>query len=426
MLVLGSIFLGAAGALALWGAYRALELNWPEQYLSLNDTFALRLTETWWRLLLYRFLPVFVLGVAIGATASRLGADAMVALVVMAVIHAGQTNVRAIFESFGWVKSPRGVVVNYAPYHAWVVVVILLATAGAILFGPTLSFLVPAPGVLLENVWIAIFVAIAGGIALGVIGHRPHGSHEFDAAYFVWRAKKDVGLDLVDWAFETAVEHRSDPILIRSIMFAEALQRPSWVRRLERVKGKVLKRGTYGVTQEAASKPISDREAITRTARKLHGAWAIEPENGPWGWSDPRIWKYAALHNENVTFIQGVQSIYREVLSDRATVPMFRPPDELHIIEIRRYPNEFGLRGVTVAKSLEFYVATDSKPHHTVSHSRPNDIATGAPWAFEARFPIDTEVIRGGIQMPKKQRKFELDVGYLATLRLDEWARAAS
>lgn len=384
-----SLALGISGAIALWGLYRALELNWPEQYVSLNDTFALRVTQTWWRFLVYRFVPLFAAGIAIWATTERVGGVPVLAVCAMSVIHVGHTNVLALFESFGKLQRHRKFTINYAAYHILIIFIISVATLAACIFGSSLAYLVPAPHILLENLWIAIFIAIASGIAIAVIGRRPSDANGFDSDYFVWRAKRDVDIELIDWAFDQAVKSRSDPILLRSIMFAEALQRPGWIRSLEQAKGLIFKKGSYGVTQEHSEIPISDRESISRTAKRLAHSWAIRPEEYGFAAEDSLVWKFASRHNADIAFIQGVQKIYKIVAHDYSTIPGISSRN-IHLIEVRRYSDEFGLRGISVASELHFHYQPLTGDPETSSLYRPIDVEVDEPWSFECRVPVDT------------------------------------
>lgn len=407
--VLESLALSAVGALTLWGLYRALELNWPEQYVSLNDTFALRVTQAWWRFLVYRFVPVFVAGVGIWATASRLRLIPILAVIAMTLIHVLQTNVRALFESFGMLQQPKRFTINYASYHLIVIGIIAVATVCAILLGPTFAVLVPKPQTLLENLWIAIFVAIAGGIAVAVIGRRPSDANGFDEDYFIWRAKRDVPIELTDAAFEAAIEFGCDPVLLRAIMFAEALQRPSWIRRLERVKGKIIPHGSYGVTQETSSRPIGDVEAIRITASKLSHAWSMVEHQYGWTADDGLVWKFASNHNEDVAFIEGVRKLLPFVQKDRLSAP-YNTPECLHLIETRRYPHEFGLRGLTTADEIRYVEATISTGLLFGSLQRPTISLVGEPWAFELKMPVDTTKVDFQIQTSTGEIPFSMTV----------------
>ena len=410
MEILLSVLLGSVGALALWGLYRALQLNWPEQYASLNDTFALRVNQTWWRFLLYRFVPVFGAGVALWATAGRLKLHPIVTIVTMVVIHLLHTNAIALAQSFGKLQARQKFTINYASYHLMAIGLVALAATGSVIFGASLAFLVPKPSVLLENLWVAIFIAIAGGVALSVIGRRPDGARTFDPQYFVWRADRDVGIELSDIAYKAAMDYRCDPILLRSIMFAEALQRPRWVRNIERVKGVFFKRGTYGVTQESADQPISDEEAIHRTARSLSHCWAVTLEEWGFAGNDGLIWKHSAHHNEDVRFIAGVQEIYRSLSYSPQSMAYELESRELKILEVRRYPHRFGMRAVTSANVLSFSYTSASGDLAQTRIERPEDVPQAELWAFELSFDVDVSLISAVLTGPGGLASYEIPV----------------
>lgn len=58
--------------------------------------------------------------------------------------------------------------------------------------------------------------------------------------------------------------------LVIAVVLAEVQQRPRWFRRLERLGGKVLGAGTYGVAQVAADNPITDEESIDILVDRLN------------------------------------------------------------------------------------------------------------------------------------------------------------
>jgi len=393
MQILLSMVLGSAGALALWGLYRALQLNWPEQYASLNDTFALRLNQSFWRFFLYRFVPVFAAGIALWATSVRLNLVPVVAIAAMLLIHLLHTNALALAQSFGQLQVRQEFTINYAAYHLMAIGLAVAASVAAIFLGKPLEFLVPPPKVLIENLWVAVFIAIAGGVAVSVIGKRPDGAQPFDPHYFVWRAERDVGIDLTDNAYQAAIENRCDPILLRAIMFAEALQRPKWVRNVEHAKGRFFKRGSYGVTQEYSDRPISDEESIRLTAQALSHRWALA--EGDWGLAakDGLIWKYASQHNPDARFIQGVQQVY-VALQYSTQAQMYQlDSKDIKVLEVRRYAHHFGFRAVTISDVLVFeYTPASGKPQQT-RIERPSDVSAPNLWAFEMGFDVDVDLI---------------------------------
>ena len=118
----------------------------------------------------------------------------------------------------------------------------------------------------------------------------------------------DIGEDA--WSYVSNFK-ATDPREIRiakAIILAECQQRPRWFRRLERVKGRLWKQGTYGVAQVAADGPITDRESIDRLITRLQGHIDRDPESGE---NFARLTKSFLLdHNPDRDHAQRIQSFY--------------------------------------------------------------------------------------------------------------------
>lgn len=397
--VLGSITLGLVGAASLWGLYRALELNWPVQYASLNDTFALRISQTWWKFGIYRVVPVYLLGVALAVTASRLDLNAATSLICAIVIHLASTNGRALMESFGVLKVRAETRVNYSAYNI-IAIVGVAGVAGAAYFSfPFLTAFVPSPQALLDNLWIALFVAVAGGFAIALIGARPDEAPAFAEQYFVDRARRDLGLDLLDHAYRVAVDVRCDPMLFLSLIYAEVLQRPRWVRNLERVKGKIYGPGSYGAMQIQSRTPVSDKESITLGGQRHAGSWGFSNVQGWWAPRDGQVWKAAAAQNEDKNFIGLVQQIYSSLFHQNEAFEF--EGGILRILEVRRYPQTFALRAVLIGPRIEVQFETGDGAIGSASEERPTNVPDTSPWAVEISFPIDAHEAQVSVSSPR-------------------------
>ena len=76
--------------------------------------------------------------------------------------------------------------------------------------------------------------------------------------------RQRVGPELIWYARQLARERNLDPDLVETTILTESIQRPRWFRRLERLKGIVFRKGTYGIMQVWSSRPIGDRRSIDR------------------------------------------------------------------------------------------------------------------------------------------------------------------
>lgn len=110
---------------------------------------------------------------------------------------------------------------------------------------------------------------------------------------------------------DAADQHGCDPVFLRSILFAEALQRPRWVRRAERAKSILVKPGSYGVMQVSSPHPLSDDESIQTVAENYAGYWPLRSDSG---WVLPgRFAAQVESHNTSKQFIDMVSVLYQEM-----------------------------------------------------------------------------------------------------------------
>lgn len=351
MSIVATVLLGIVGSISLWGCYRSMELHWPYYYVSLHDTFALRISQTWWRLVGFRGVPVFVIAVGAGATSYRLNGVAVVSIAVMVFLHIAHTNAIAFLEAVRGRQQKDGVVINYGGYHALAAAIAAGAGVAACFCYRPLAFLVPMPEVLLQGLWIAFFVAIVGGVVFGVFRVTPVEGQENGISYLTRRAARDIGIELLDFSFNAAVNDGSDPLLLQAVMHAESLQRPRWVRNLEQLKGKFIPRGSYGVTQEFAENPLTDMKSIEITSGALLH-WGLNSIDGEIVPDDSAIWTAAAAHNPDVNFIRAVQELYRSLLYTSLKNAQMGDLKHVSIVSIRRYPRTVGVRLISDADEV--------------------------------------------------------------------------
>ncbi|MGH8926498.1 MAG: hypothetical protein ACRDWA_18020, partial [Acidimicrobiia bacterium] len=119
--------------------------------------------------------------------------------------------------------------------------------------------LVPGPDELRSDLWTALLAAILGAAFV-----KATSSRGVDVPALVDYAKLQVGPELLSYARNRALEVSTDPDLVEAILLVESLQRPKWLRGLERRFGWLLGFKTYGVMQVTSDKPLSDKESIDR------------------------------------------------------------------------------------------------------------------------------------------------------------------
>lgn len=299
---MNSILIGLGGAILLTIYFSALRTDWPENYSTAQSVVENNYRRGPLRYFLFRVLPVFVVCLLVAKTAEDLDVSSGPAVAVVVVLHLAATNVRASIALLRARHRTRRS--TLLVYHALVAGLVGGAAVVGYATRDLLSGFVPTPNDLVFAVWTGAFVAI-----VGVVVRRKAEFSTNDFSYDAGRVEKDVGS--ANWAYvlEAAERHNCDPYFLRSIIAAECNQRPRWMRRLERLKGILVKSGTYGVAQMGADRPISDRESIDRLAATFEGYYpSLHAEYGT-----PLQLRMAGMtkgHNPDPAFVESVSSWY--------------------------------------------------------------------------------------------------------------------
>ncbi|MET8252025.1 hypothetical protein [Micromonospora sp. NPDC005197] len=118
------------------------------------------------------------------------------------------------------------------------------------------DFVVPPVDEFFKALWTAIFVAVIGVVVLNGTRDRYGPGDLFDIA------EREAPAHLVEYSRSRSEKAGADADLLLAILYTENLQRPSWFRRLEYIKGAVFPRGSYGIMQASSPYPISDEQSI--------------------------------------------------------------------------------------------------------------------------------------------------------------------
>lgn len=340
-----------AGVLAL--TYGVLRFRWPETYLTLSDTFGFTVSENAWRFLAFRGLPVVVATWAIAVTVERLGGNGGFATIVGVALHLWATNFRAVWRTISG-KS----IVNQALYHLLMIVVVVIFWSIGLGLASIAPNLVPKPEAFLEDIWLALLVALLGGSFILAADRVQRVGPQSGPDYFVWRVKRDVGYALLDHAFSRAMERGKDPFLVTAFLMAEVLQRPKWIRNAERLTSFLRRTGTYGVMQVRSKRPMSDKASIDLGVEMLADRPGViyHGESPVFRVNNHAIWASSAKFNGDLPHIETVIEIYQH-LTDHG---FGKHVDAEHTIRTalygcRLYGERVGLRGATIAHTLRVF-----------------------------------------------------------------------
>lgn len=259
---LSSVGLGATAALLLSVFYRQVREEWPTAYATMSSRYDLFRTRFAIWHFIQRTMPLFATSVAAAHVAPLVHGSSDVSVAVLALGHIAATNGRGIVEARR-LRHKRFEVTLYQ--MALIPFLALSAWLGAIA-SDRFSKLLPTGIAVRDGFWVALIVVLAPR-ALVIIGARMTSPTES----LVQAARPRLSSEIELLVVEVGREQRVPISLMRAIVYAEVLQRPRWIRRLEHVKGKFRPRGTYGVAQIAADSPISDSESVEGLGMQLAG-----------------------------------------------------------------------------------------------------------------------------------------------------------
>lgn len=259
-----ALLVGAGGAVLLALLYSALRTDWPDNYSTARSSLASSSRSSPVKYLGFRLAPMFVIALLVARTAEDLKVSSGLAVGTVIATHLGATNGRALIGlARGQRRNRRLLLLLFHLLSG-----LLVGAAGLLGWAARglLAPLVPEPQELVFALWTGAFVAIVG-VALRRVAEFGDASDHYSVA----AVEKEVGTELWRYIADAAARNQCDPDVLKSVVAVEVFQRPRWIRRLEYAKGRVLKKGSYGVAQISADAPISDRESIDRLAANFRG-----------------------------------------------------------------------------------------------------------------------------------------------------------
>lgn len=301
--------LGIAGAFLLYVFFRAVEARWPESYYGVSDFTSYQLSLRLGSYLAFRFLPVLVVAFVASAFATSHGASGVISSLAVAAIHGLATVGRAALNALLH-REVFGRRLLLAAHVGIFVSVLIAGWLGGILGGvEELHVLIPDAEDMRSDLWTALLAGIAGAYLV-----RVSRQSEVDPAELIMASTRRIDPSLLALAETLAGEHQADANLVRALLLVENLQRPGWIRSIERIAGGLLPVGTYGVMQVRSDSPISDAESIERAvSTRLAGMRVPRTPKGNVDYETLR--RLISTYNGNQRFVELVELVYYELES---------------------------------------------------------------------------------------------------------------
>lgn len=316
-------FAAATGAVFLWVFYTAIRVDWPEHYFATTDFSAYAISSSPFRYAVFRFAPVFVTCTVVAVTLDRRSSSyGTVAALLVVALHGFSTLGIALYQ---WARSNpkhRGHRASIAFIRAVALVGVFAVAIAAALLRPIVGPLVPGAADLNATLWTAGFAGIAG--AFVVQFSRTHGLSD---SGLLNRALNAIPKHLRELALEVSAETGADPDLVLAVMTVENLQRPPWFRRLERLKSRIMRSGTYGIMQVASKTALSDEDSIRIAVSDRFANVRVKNAEGTLDLD--ALGAFAEQYNGGPTYVSTLSSAYYSAQTARVRpkAPASSKPD---------------------------------------------------------------------------------------------------
>lgn len=275
--------------------FRAVESHWPATYLALSSGVDYAISRHLIRYLAFRLLPVVTVCVFVAVTLTRSGLPSVLPVLVVGLVHAALTSGRAFVATL---RSPlRRQRPLLLVVHLAVSFAVVGAAIGGLLVSPFFEGYIPPLEQVSSDLWTGLIAGIVGAYAVRVTGTR----HVASAKAF---ADSRASIPGALWSAvpNLAEEAEADPVLVRAVMLVENIQRPSWIRRLERLAAsRFQKPATLGILQVRADPTETDDEILFRAINERFRGWNVwDGESVDY----EQVERFARTYNRDSNFLE--------------------------------------------------------------------------------------------------------------------------
>jgi len=256
--------------LLIFSFYRLFKSGWPNLYFGFDDNISLFISLSPVRFFCFRFFPIFVaINLAIFSLGSHLNIVSRIVIGILSVfIYELHSDIRAFLQL---IKNSKKIKI-YINKHTQIAKHIF-----SFLFNLSTGFISAIlstqqhvknifPQSLQEirgDIWSAIFTAFLFILVTKILEN----SDKSDYAIFK-ELKKKLDKGLVSLIRKTSKIEKADYKLVLAVCIVENMQRPKWIRFIERLKSLIIKEGSYGIMQVKSGKYIDDKTSIKIAIKK--------------------------------------------------------------------------------------------------------------------------------------------------------------
>jgi hypothetical protein len=313
-----------------------IKTQWPTSYYSTSDLLASKVSTTWYRYSIFRFLPVFVAAILVATSGPSDTQSVLLATAAFGVLHAITTSGYSILRSLVYsYLSVRQLLVDGT---------VAVGALGTAVLGGLASPLVRQyiPG--LDKYIEVLLTGVVASLAIAYLGRWTTTNGSYPAAQDLLRLCPPA---VVRKTVQEAARFRVDRELALAVLLAETVQRPGWIRRAESLTGgRIGLSRTHGPFQNMPSSSYTDDQSIEAAMSNLAGA-TLPRANG-FVRSEAHLEYHLERHNASTEFREVCVDIYRLLSSEiRSTCDEVGADGTplLRLLSVKRVGYEWRLSG---------------------------------------------------------------------------------
>ncbi|GAB4008829.1 hypothetical protein GCM10029992_66210 [Glycomyces albus] len=152
-----------AGIIILRIFYRAIEINWPINYITLNDSIDLIASRSIWKYVGFTVVPVYLVSLLMSVNAGRIGLPSLIVGISIATIHALAHQGRGLI---GTIRRFKGRIKEAQSFWVYTILIPVMVFSGVAAgkwgVPERLGFMIPEPDEFFKALWTTALIAVAG------------------------------------------------------------------------------------------------------------------------------------------------------------------------------------------------------------------------------------------------------------------------
>lgn len=238
-------------------------------YFAVTDSTSLYISFSPIRYIAFRIVPVLsIIAIILGTSKTLTLEERLYAGLFIGILHLLFTNLKALLKIFVNDKSIYMYLNKSFQIftHIFTITIILAVAvvAGIISGWEKIHFITPSPDGLRDNLWSSAIAAM-----LGVWIYKLYQRKDVTTSDLFTKNKEKINSKIIMTIENESKKFKANSKLVMAVCIVENIQRPSWIRRIERIKSFIYAEGTYGIMQVQSSKYITDEESIKIAVEKF-------------------------------------------------------------------------------------------------------------------------------------------------------------